>query len=122
MHAEPARDRVTPLFHITSMREAEAARELGAYRPEAFRREGFVHCSYRSQVVSVANRLFRGKTDLVLLEIEPARLACKVVDENLTGGAELFPHVYSPIPMSAVVAIHPFPCDQNGAFTSLPDV
>lgn len=111
---------MTPLFHITSKPEAEAARELGTYRPQAFAREGFVHCSYRSQVVSVANRLFRGQNDLVLLEIDPARLACNVVDENLTGGTELFPHVYGAIPMSAVVGVHRFPCDPNGVFTSLP--
>ena len=70
--------------------------------------------------VSVANRLFRGQNDLVLLEIDPARLACTVVDENLTGGTELFPHVYGAIPMSAVVGVHRFPCDPNGVFTSLP--
>ncbi len=122
MHAAPEADSMTPLFHITSTREAEAAREQGSYRPEAFAREGFVHCSYRSQVVSVANRLFRGKTDLVLLEIDPTRLACRVIDENLAGGSELFPHVYGAIPMSAVVGVHPFPCDRNGAFTSSPNV
>jgi uncharacterized protein (DUF952 family) len=112
---------MTPLFHITSIREAETARELGTYQPQAFTREGFVH-SYRSQVLSVANRLFRGQADLVLLEIDPTRLACHVVDENLTGGAELFPHVYGAIPMSAVVRVHPFPCAPNGVFTSLPNV
>lgn len=113
---------MTRLFHITSMREAEAARRLDAYRPEAFAREGFVHCSYRSQVLSLANRLFRGQTDLVLLEIDPARLASTVVDENLTGGTELFPHIYGTIPMSAVVAVHPFPCSPDGVFTSLSNV
>jgi hypothetical protein len=35
MHAELAAGRMAPLFHITSRREAEAARELGSYRPEA---------------------------------------------------------------------------------------
>jgi uncharacterized protein (DUF952 family) len=110
---------MTPLFHITSASEAAAAQESGEYRPTAFPREGFVHCSYRRQILDVANRLFRGHTDLVLLEIDAARLACEVRDENLTGGTELFPHVYGAIPMSAVVRIHRFPCDPDGGFTAV---
>jgi uncharacterized protein (DUF952 family) len=66
---------MTPLFHITSASEAAAAQETGEYRPKAFSREGFVHCSYRGQILGVANRLFRGHTDLVLLDYEIAVLS-----------------------------------------------
>lgn len=58
---------VSVLFHITSAAEAAKARRLGEYRPGGFAREGFIHCSHRGQVVPVANRLFHGRTDLVLL-------------------------------------------------------
>jgi uncharacterized protein (DUF952 family) len=104
------------LFHIASAPEVERARRVGEYVPEAFARDGFVHCSYSEQVIAVANRLFAGRADLVLLEIDPEKLSVAVVDENLEGGMELFPHVYAPIPMTAIVAIHPFPCDDRGRF------
>jgi uncharacterized protein (DUF952 family) len=104
------------LFHITSTSEADRARQLGEYVPEAFARDGFIHCSYSEQVIPVANRLYAGRTDLVLLEIDPGKLSCPVVDENLEGGMELFPHVYGHVPMTAVVAVHPFPCDDRGRF------
>lgn len=104
------------LYHITSAREARAAAQAGRYTPHAFNREGFIHCSYVHQVVATANRTFRGRTDLVLLEIDPALLGCNVVDENLEGGAELFPHIYGRLPMSAVVQVHAFPCDAAGVF------
>ena len=106
------------LYHITSGREAEDARQRGVYVPAAFDREGFIHCSYAHQVVAVANRIFRGRTDLVLLEIDRARLNCRVVDENLEGGAELFPHIYGQLRMDAVIAIREFPCDDEGRFST----
>jgi uncharacterized protein (DUF952 family) len=106
------------LFHITSAEELRTAQEDGVYRPAAFAREGFIHCSYRSQVVPVANRLFRGRQGLVLLEIDPALITSPIVDENLEGGTELFPHVYGPLPLSAVVRVLELRCGDDGTFRS----
>ena len=105
-----------PLFHITARDDWDAAVRDGAYRPPAFGREGFIHCSHAGQVQGVANRIFRGRHDLVLLEIDAARLICPVVEENLEGGVELFPHIYGPLPVGAVTAVHPFPCEADGSF------
>jgi len=107
------------LFHITSATEIDASRVHGEYRPAAFGREGFIHCSYERQVLATADRIFRGRSGLVLLEIDRQRLACPVIDENLEGGAELYPHIYGPLSLNAVHAVHPFPCDASGSF-SLP--
>jgi uncharacterized protein (DUF952 family) len=102
------------LFHITTVDEA---RQAGAvYVPRAFDVEGFIHCSYLRQICEVANRRFAGRADLVLLEIDRHRLTVPVVDENLEGGLELFPHVYGRLPMTAVARIHEFPCDAGGRF------
>jgi uncharacterized protein (DUF952 family) len=98
-----------PIYHITSATQAGEARKSGQYIPEGFAREGFIHCSYRHQVAGVVHRLFQGRTDLVLLEIDPSKLNCAVIDENLEGGSELFPHIYGHLPMSAVVRILEFP-------------
>jgi uncharacterized protein (DUF952 family) len=104
------------IYHITSKQEASEAQGTGIYTPASFAREGFIHCSYAHQVVAVANRIFRGRPDLVLLEIDPDTLDCTVIDENLEGGSELFPHVYGQLRMSDVMRIHPFPCDDEGSF------
>ncbi|HVZ19755.1 MAG TPA: DUF952 domain-containing protein [Vicinamibacterales bacterium] len=104
------------LFHITTRADADAAAASGTYTPAAFAREGFIHCSYDTQVVGTANRLFHGRDDLVLLEIDRDALTCPVIDENLEGGQVLYPHVYGVLPMSAVAAVHPFPCDGDGRF------
>lgn len=97
------------LFHIATRDEFEGARASGAdYRPAAFAREGFIHCSYAHQLEATAARHFAGRTGLVLLEINRDALTCVVVDENLSGATELFPHVYGPLPLNAVVAVHSF--------------
>lgn len=105
---------VTRLFHIAEPAEWEAERAAdraaapGTYAPAAFAREGFVHCSYREQVAATAARHFAGRTDLLLLEIDPARLGARVVEEPSPATGERFPHIYGPIERVAVIAVHPF--------------
>jgi uncharacterized protein (DUF952 family) len=108
---------MTRIYHITSKQEASEAQKTGIYTPAAFAREGFIHCSYANQVLAVANRIFRRRPDLVVLEIDPDTLDSKIIDENLEGGSELYPHVYGRLRMSAVIRIHSFPCDAEGKFS-----
>ena len=97
------------VFHITTASRSEAARASGAYEDESLRAEGFIHCSFADQVARVANAVFRGREDLVLLEIDARRLSAPLVVERGTGaGDERFPHVYGPVNRDAVVAEHPF--------------
>ncbi len=104
------------IHHITSAPEAEAAARSGEYVPQAFSADGFIHCSRAEQVAAVANAFYRGCDDLVLLEIDRERVPCRVVDENLDGGRELFPHVYGHLPMSVVVAVHALQPGADGHF------
>jgi uncharacterized protein (DUF952 family) len=90
------------IYHITSEREATQAQISGDYTPGDFDREGFIHCSYPNQLEGVIKRRFAGRRDIVLLEIDTTLLTCKIVDENLEGGTELFPHIYGRLPMSVV--------------------
>jgi hypothetical protein len=54
----------------------------------------------------VRDRYYADVTEpLVVLEIETDRLDCQVRDEPV--GGEVYPHVYGPIPASAVVAWRP---------------
>lgn len=106
-----------PIFHITSREKVAQAKRSGEYVPESFEADGFIHCSYSCQLTRVADYNFRGRSDLVLLQIDRAALDCDVVDENLEGGRELFPHIYGRLPMSAVVRIDEFACGSDGRFT-----
>ena len=108
------------IFHITTDKQWRESTRLGKYLPKDFGDGDFIHCSYAAQVLRVANSLFRGQSDLVLLEIERSQIGCEVIDEALAGCQELFSHIYGPLPVSAVVAVHAFPCGDDGSF-NLPD-
>jgi len=96
------------LYHITNKLAADKIRGYGYYYSETFTQEGFIHCSYRDQLSGVAARYYADKVNLVVLEIDPAMLDCEIREENLTGAKELFPHLYGPIPESAISAIYDF--------------
>jgi len=80
---------------------------------------GFVHCSDPGSVLVPARRLFAGRDDLLLLEIDPARVGAPIrweVGSPPEPGGPWFPHVYGPIPASAVVGVHEFPPGPDGEF------
>lgn len=68
--------------------------------------DGFVHFSSSDQVAETARRHFAGRADLVLLGISVAKV--ELTWEPSRGGA-LFPHLYGPLPLSAVVQVFPVP-------------
>ena len=102
------------IYHIAT--EADWSHRTDSYAPEGWRREVFVHCSTAEQVVPVANRFFGGRHDLVLLHIDPSRLAALVVWEISEGSGEDFPHVYGAIETAAVENGEPFPGGPDGTF------
>ena len=116
MRAKP-RISVSIIFHITTREAWERAWPTGAYRPEAFAVEGFIHCSTPAQVVRVADARFRGRGGLVLLAIDSEKVGPEIVYENLEGGAELFPHIYGELNAEAVAEVLKFEPGADGYFT-----
>jgi len=104
------------IYHITPRIDWEAAQAAGSYAADSLASEGFIHCSTPEQVIATANRLFAGRAGLVLLSIETAGVREEIRYENLAGGASLFPHVYGPLDVSSVVAVHDFSPDKDGRF------
>jgi uncharacterized protein (DUF952 family) len=111
----------SPIFHIVAEPDWRAACAQGSYRPPSLEQEGFVHFSYHDQVARTANARFAGRTDLLVVEVDPARLAQPVVDEDLYSSNEDFPHVYGEIPVTAAVAEHRLSTGPDGAFGFAPD-
>lgn len=84
-------------------------------------RDGFIHLSGPDQVARTAAKFFPGRTDLVLLVIDPARLGNRLRWEASAGGT-LYPHVYGPLPMAAVVASTPLTVDADGRHILPPEL
>jgi uncharacterized protein (DUF952 family) len=108
--------RVPLIYHITSRAEWETALASGSFAADSLRTEGFIHCSTAEQVLATANRLFKGRTDLVLLCIETDSVQAEIRYENLEGGASRFPHVYGSLATGSIRAVHAFPPETDGRF------
>ncbi len=112
------------IYHITSRSAWNQAHEGGDYRAESLGTEGFIHCSTETQVAPVARKFYKGEKGLVLLVIEPTLLSSDLKWEPPAGGApppgvpegELFPHVYGPIHLDAVVQVFDLQSDPDGKF------
>ena len=98
---------IDPIFHLAKPKVW--AKSTVDYRPRSVEEEGFIHCSTAAQLTTVARELFAGENDLVLLTIDPEALDdATLVYEDLYDLGEEFPHVYGPLPTSAVVAAGPY--------------
>lgn len=103
------------ILHITPKSTWEEAKKLGAYQADTLSTQGFIHCSRKEQVVPVANFLFKGRSDLVLLLIKESRVTAEIKEED-GGDGEFFPHIYGPLNLDAVIAVVDFPSQDDGTF------
>ncbi|GIH71275.1 GNAT family N-acetyltransferase [Sphaerimonospora thailandensis] len=93
--------------HLALLTDWDAARQSGEYRVSTLGRtleqEGFIHCSRdAAQLRDVHDTFYSGVTEpLAVLHIDPTGL-----DIRVEGG---FPHLYGPLPVGAVIAVHPCP-------------
>ncbi len=98
---------MSTIYHVTTLRQWEDALRDGVYRGDTLDSEGFIHASTASQVDGVLTRFFKGKTGLVLLEIETERLTAPLKFEPATDAHELFPHLYGSLNVDAVASARP---------------
>jgi len=110
------------LVHICGSDEWRRAQSLGEHRPDSLNANGFVHLSTPEQVHLPANRLYAGRTDLVLLCIDPARLSSPVRWEPGVAtdpDAMVLPHLYGALPATAVINVTPYLPVASGCFGPL---
>lgn len=63
--------------------------------------DGYIHLSAEAQLAGTAAKHYAGQADLMLVEVDLSVLGNSLVWEESRGGA-LFPHIYGPLPLSAV--------------------
>ncbi|BBY36239.1 glutathione S-transferase [Mycobacterium mantenii] len=110
------------LVHLCGTEQWAQAREQGGIRPDAAGGAAFIHLSAPEQVHLPANRLYRGRRDLILLHIDPAGLTAPVRWEpgvSTDPASMLFPHLYGPLPVTAVVRVTAYPPADDGTFPPL---
>ena len=75
--------------------------------------DGFIHFSTATQLLETAAKHFAGQTDLLVIAVDGARLGEALKYEVSRGGA-LFPHLYAPLDLDAVVSVWPLPLGADG--------
>lgn len=99
-----------PIFHLALPEDWDRAQQAGAYtmstRGLALDDVGFVHCSTRAQLVGVADRFYADVDALYVLTVDPTRVPAEIRFEPPAPGVEeLFPHLYGPLPLDAVIDV-----------------
>ena len=95
------------VFHLATPHEWAEAQRVGSLAPLSLTTEGFVHCSTDDQLAATIERHFAGIDQLVLLRLDPVRLADALQwDESRPG--EVFPHVYRALDLEDVVEVVPW--------------
>jgi uncharacterized protein (DUF952 family) len=102
------------IYHIVPAGDWEQAAE--PFAPASLETEGFVHCSAGAQVPRTAAALFAGRSDLLLVEIDPGRLEALLRWEDCDETGEEFPHIYGSLPQDAVIDLRPYLPDDRGRF------
>lgn len=115
------------ILHLLARDSWLEAQSQGQLIAPSVATEGFAHCSTEHQIVDVANKYYRGASNIVLIHIDPTKLTSALKFEppaHIDGSPALphealFPHIYGPINLNAVVEVIDFSCDEQGSF-SLP--
>lgn len=90
------------IFHIVPTETWRKALEFGIYHADSLEKEGFIHCCTKEQISEVKEMWFAGRSDLLLLEIDPQLLTVELKYEDSHHNGELFPHLYGPLNLDAV--------------------
>jgi glutathione S-transferase len=99
------------IYHIALPEDWQAAQASGVYtmstRGRTLADEGFIHASDTAeQVEAVRQFVYDDLEELLLLTIDESAVPAKVVREAPPGEDQLFPHIYGPLPVSAVVEVN----------------
>ncbi len=90
------------IYHIV-LPDTWAAFDGDLYEAASLVDEGFIHCSFAGQLDGVLERYYSGVESVMILGIDPDKLASELVSEPSTGG-ENYPHIYGPINRDAIVS------------------
>lgn len=75
--------------------------------------DGYIHFSTAAQVAETAARHFKGQDGLLLVAIDSDRLGTALRWEPARSG-DLFPHLYGPLDLKAVISVTPLPLGPDG--------
>ena len=92
------------IYHVVLPAVWERFKSKPSYQPDSLATEGFIHCSYASQLEGVLERYYSRVAKVLILTIDTDKLLSKLVKEASTNN-ELFPHIYGRLNINSVVDV-----------------
>jgi uncharacterized protein (DUF952 family) len=103
------------IFKIAHAEEWRAAGRAGHYAGSAKdRADGFIHFSTATQLAETLRRYYADADDLLLIAVDEHALGDALKWEHAPSRGEDFPHLYAPLPLSAVKWTLPIARDAHG--------
>jgi uncharacterized protein (DUF952 family) len=91
------------IFKIAHAADWQAAERSGTYvGSQKDCADGFIHFSTAAQLAETLRRYYADASDLLLIAVEQADLGAALKWERAPSRGEDFPHLYAPLPLSAV--------------------
>jgi uncharacterized protein (DUF952 family) len=113
------------IYHIADADDWREARSAGEYRISTrgatLEQEGFIHASTHEQVARVANRSYRDAENLIVLAADTERVRPEIRYEAAPGTDEIYPHIYGPLNVDAVLRVLPLRMDAAGSYVFADD-
>jgi uncharacterized protein (DUF952 family) len=102
------------VFKVATQQAWDAACRIGAYAGSSDdARDGFIHLSAARQLAGTLAKHFMGQSNLVLITLEADVLGDALKWEPSRGG-DLFPHLYTPLPVAAAREVRVLKLDDSG--------
>lgn len=102
------------IYKILSASEWHAAEREGVFSGAGIDvADGYIHFSTAAQTAETAARHFAGRSDIVLVAVDAARLGAALKWEPSRGG-QLFPHLYEPLAIGDALWAKPLPLGPDG--------
>jgi uncharacterized protein (DUF952 family) len=92
------------IFHFATPEDWRAAQDADAYAPSSWQLEGFIHCATQAQIPGVIDRHLKGRGTFIKLTLNAAALKPHLRYDWSDISHDHYPHVYSMIALTAVVA------------------
>lgn len=105
---------MTTVYKIVAADLWQAAEDSGVFTGAGIDlNDGFIHLSTGAQARRTARLYFKGQDNLVLVAVDGARLGAALKYEHSRDG-DPFPHLYGPLPLTAVQSVRPLPIGSDG--------
>lgn len=104
------------IYHIVDKELANKALSEGLYEAESLATEGFIHLSYKSQILMVANSFYNGVNNLALFQLEQNTIGSTLKIDFVPEVDQSFPHIYGTIDANLVTKLIDFPLGKDGVF------